>query len=265
MKKIITFCAIIFPVVSIFAQSFQLFYPVSNNGEIVRKPIRDGDTLTIKTVTPYGTTGAKHIPIDIYNSSDSVLTLYVKNDTSYSLLANSLLSFCSGTCMDLNRQGLGTTMSIQAGDTASEFDHDDVYMYIDYIHPNVTQGGKSVVRFLFNDTFDTTNKASFVLVMEEEVTSGTRKYDKTGLVQVSAYPNPVAGGKVSLQYNLNTPLLGDCKLVLRGLSGNVLKEFPLQSSEGLLSIDVSPYSSGLYFYSLELDNKILITKKLSIQ
>lgn len=78
----------------------------------------------------------------------------------------------------------------------------------------------------------------------------------------AAYPNP-ASGSTSIEYKI--PIGRDGKIVLRNLLGSVVHEVNLEKPEGKAVINTSNLIDGLYFYSVLINNKIEITRKLVIR
>lgn len=79
----------------------------------------------------------------------------------------------------------------------------------------------------------------------------------------NVYPNP-ASSYASIDYNLLNQ--GDqAKIILCNVLGNVVGEYPLVKDAKRLYISTQELSSGVYFYTLSVEGKSLITKKLIIK
>ena len=78
----------------------------------------------------------------------------------------------------------------------------------------------------------------------------------------AAYPNP-ASGSISLEYNI--PFGSSGKIMLRNLLGSIVRKVNLEKSEGIAVISTNDLKDGLYFYSVILNNKIEVTRKLVIK
>lgn len=110
----------------------------------------------------------------------------------------------------------------------------------------------------------------------------TAHEDMTGLIKVEGaalatappalanaltiFPNPSRSGLVSV--TLNERLKGETKLRLRNIIGQEVRTIALRpeliGSAGL-PLDLSDLPAGLYFYSLVVDNKAVLTKRLTLQ
>jgi hypothetical protein len=79
----------------------------------------------------------------------------------------------------------------------------------------------------------------------------------------SAYPNP-ASAYASIDYHLlkNTD---NAKITLCNVLGNVVGEYTLIRDARTLHISTLELNSGVYFYTLSVDGKSLITRKLIIK
>jgi hypothetical protein len=77
------------------------------------------------------------------------------------------------------------------------------------------------------------------------------------------YPNP-ANEQTSFDYVLLNPSL-NAKITIRNVLGGMMGEFLLDRNERNLNISVAHYVPGVYFYTLTIDNKNIVTKKLIIK
>ena len=77
-----------------------------------------------------------------------------------------------------------------------------------------------------------------------------------------AYPNP-ASTSATLDYMIPDGASG--KLMLRNLAGNLVREVNLEKSAGKIVINTFDLKDGLYFYSVLLNNRIELTRKLMVR
>jgi hypothetical protein len=85
-----------------------------------------------------------------------------------------------------------------------------------------------------------------------------------GKISISSiYPNP-ASSYASIDYNLSNQK-DQAKITLCNVLGNVVGEYPLVKDAKRLYISTQELSSGVYFYTLSVEGKSLITKKLIIK
>ncbi|MBK8291991.1 MAG: T9SS type A sorting domain-containing protein [Flammeovirgaceae bacterium] len=77
------------------------------------------------------------------------------------------------------------------------------------------------------------------------------------------YPNPVQD-HAFIDYQLHNENV-KAKLVIHNILGRPLDEYELNSSETRAKIQTEEYTSGIYFYTLYLDNNGILTRKLIIR
>jgi len=87
--------------------------------------------------------------------------------------------------------------------------------------------------------------------------------DEEKVVFNGLYPNP-ASQTTCLEYNIPSSFK-NVQLVIRNILGVEIENISLENRSGKLPIDVSKYASGIYFYTLFVDGKIEISKKLIIK
>lgn len=77
-----------------------------------------------------------------------------------------------------------------------------------------------------------------------------------------AYPNP-ATTNIQIEYSIPVETTS-AKIIIRNLVGDVVIETPLKELQGKANISVADLESGVYFYSLLLNESTLTTRKLII-
>ncbi|MDR2972515.1 MAG: T9SS type A sorting domain-containing protein [Bacteroidales bacterium] len=75
-----------------------------------------------------------------------------------------------------------------------------------------------------------------------------------------AYPNP-ATSVVNIDYAVNK---GNAQIVLYNILGVQVYEQTLNGQEGIIKINISDFTSGIYFYTIKIDGKAIETKKFVI-
>lgn len=79
----------------------------------------------------------------------------------------------------------------------------------------------------------------------------------------SVYPNP-ASAFASIDYHLGSEA-NSAKIILCNVLGSVVGEYTLVKDARKLNISTMDLTSGVYFYSLYVDGKNLVTRKLIIK
>ncbi|WP_020533588.1 T9SS type A sorting domain-containing protein [Flexithrix dorotheae] len=76
------------------------------------------------------------------------------------------------------------------------------------------------------------------------------------------YPNPAVDYAIFdysvLESNSNV------RIILRNLIGSEVASFSLSGNESQLKISLTDFSAGVYFYTLSIDDKSLVTKKFIV-
>lgn len=79
----------------------------------------------------------------------------------------------------------------------------------------------------------------------------------------SVYPNP-SNRIAQIDYQIKNPN-ANIKLVINSFIGNPIEEIPLSPQQRTLFINVSDFNPGVYFYTLIVDGKNIVTKKLVVK
>ncbi len=77
------------------------------------------------------------------------------------------------------------------------------------------------------------------------------------------YPNP-AVSSATFKYSLHSPST-KAKVIVRSILGQVVGEYNLDAQQQTLKIEVENLVSGMYFYTLSVDEKNLVTKKFLVK
>jgi hypothetical protein len=88
-------------------------------------------------------------------------------------------------------------------------------------------------------------------------------YTSSQLSVSNLYPNP-ADNYVEIDYTLQDAN-ADARITIRNVLGLVVGEYGLVPNGSKLHIDTSHLSAGVYFYTLSLHSKNVVTKKLLIR
>lgn len=77
------------------------------------------------------------------------------------------------------------------------------------------------------------------------------------------YPNPIDEIAI-FDYSIKDPKV-KAKIILHNVLGGIIEEYPLNEHETKLKIFTKSFSPGVYFYTLNVDNQNIITKKFVIK
>ncbi|MEG2070355.1 MAG: T9SS type A sorting domain-containing protein [Bacteroidales bacterium] len=244
MKKIFTLAFLMISLLG-FGQSLKFIY---NGTEYTHH-----DTINVAVEN---LTTNNYYYLDIVNTSSEDLFILVKKEI-ISFLEGSTNNFCiAEQCYD----GLQSVepLFVFSGDTVT---HDnDAAFHITY-KPN--SQGVSVIKYLFYDQNNIADESNIIF----KFVSGTSSIGNNNgkmVTSLKAYPNP-ATNKVTFEYNINQNNGEQAKLVVKNLMGITLYAQTIPQGENKVAVDISNYTAGVYFYSIEMSGKPYITKKLLVK
>lgn len=229
---------------SIVLQAQQVFILSDEYGTI-----NAGDTITIYIENTYAV--EKHIYIT--NTSSIDINVKVKKDELI-LLPGAFNTFCWGQCWAPHVTTSPISITIPAGQTnTTDF-------YADY-HPN-GNNGITLNKFTFFDESDTSvNTFVYIRFISTSTNIHTNTVEK---ISISApYPNPADQW---CRFTLTIPPVHkNASLKIIDLTGTVVLETPVETGTSTVRLHLDNLNQGIYFYSLFIDNKPYITRKLIIQ
>jgi hypothetical protein len=122
--------------------------------------------------------------------------------------------------------------------------------------------GSSVVRYTMYDVNNISDSISFV-VTYDVAAIGIKKNEEIGYKLNFCSPNP-ASNFVNIPYELKQTA-SNAKIVLHNIIGNKVKEIEINELKGIAQLDLSQLEEGIYFYSLQINQKLVSTKKLILE
>lgn len=188
--------------------------------------------------------------LKVKNNTTDTLKLYVRR-----IINNEVLGTENVICFGVNCYPPSTDTSRQLQAVPNgKVDSSFLSHYSPYAHAGIT----SITYEFFNIRADVKGQVT-VNYHLSPLSLGTelKSFDIS-----AAYPNP-ASGSTSIEYKI--PIGRDGKIVLRNLLGSIIEEVNLERPEGKAVINTSDLKDGLYFYSVLLNNKVEVTRKLVIR
>jgi len=89
--------------------------------------------------------------------------------------------------------------------------------------------------------------------------------NQLSIVSLSAFPNP-ASQSTTFTYELSDDLSAvAATLIVRNVLGSTIQQIELQNTTGKITLNTSDLSSGIYFYSMIVNGKPVITKKMIVK
>jgi len=187
----------------------------------------------------------------VTNNSASTITVRVKKEY-ISIITGSTNYFCWGNCYSSDLFVSGIAIPIGAGVT------DYINFEGDYL-PNGNPG-VSTVRYTFYDDNNPNDSVAF-FVDYSAIINGLDEL-LADIDFSEAYPNP-ASSQISFNYSFPTGVK-DARIIVSNILGNTVKENLINDQDGKLIINTEDLTSGLYFYTLIVNDQIALSKKLII-
>lgn len=109
-------------------------------------------------------------------------------------------------------------------------------------------------------------RETFMVEARYSVSNPNTKIDEFDYKEIKlsdVYPNP-SSRVAQLDYQYKNPKV-KAKITINSFIGNPVAEYELDPERNTLLINVSEFKEGIYFYTLFLDNKNIVTKKLQIK
>ena len=135
----------------------------------------------------------------------------------------------------------------------------DKSFYADY-YPD-GHGGLTSVTYEFFDNVTFGVPVSAKATVEFSISAEGVSEDK--LVFKGPFPNP-ASQSTNFEYNLPASH-NSAQLIIRNMLGIEVENMMLESRSNKKSVNVSTYPSGIYFYTLVVDGKVIQSKKLIVK
>lgn len=242
MKKILLIIIAAFSFSNVNSQNFALadeFGSVSNGATISVNGTAD----TIKM-------GAL---IRVTNTSGVSKTIKVKKIEN-GIVSGSSNTFCfAGTCFESSTSVSQNSVPLSVGATDSSF--------VGYHSPKGHSGTTSIIYVFFD--VDNVDDSAWVTINYVALPEGIMEINRTKYEISNPFPNP-ARNFTAFNYKLSDNVK-EAKLVIRDLLGNIVLQEPIYALQGKLTIDISNINTGIYFYSLIINNKAVTSKKIIIQ
>lgn len=188
------------------------------------------------------------IDFDVTNTGTLLKNTYMERH-ELSIVPGTQNYFCWDVCYPPFVGASTTGVNINAGGTYT-------LGTVDYQPQG--QLGTSTIRYVIWD-FQNPNDSVWFIV-NWHITPVSVEEHITGSL-FNAFPNP-AYGQTQIKYELE----GADQAIIRiyNMLGEVIRNIPVNGTKGNLTVDVSSFQSGIYFYSLVSDEKILATKKFTV-
>ena len=122
-----------------------------------------------------------------------------------------------------------------------------------------TSYSSSKVRYTVYNCADLNDSASFVIVYNASP-AGIQPYSKDFSLS-EAYPNP-ASAVINVNYTLSNN--SRARMLVYDLLGSLVRSTEIVQQSGTWTLQTEELKAGMYFYSLEIDNKVMTTRKFLV-
>ncbi|PKP02384.1 MAG: hypothetical protein CVU11_12055 [Bacteroidetes bacterium HGW-Bacteroidetes-6] len=190
--------------------------------------------------------------LSVTNNSVSNLDVKLKK-AEVSVVSGTENSFCWGQCYIPSVFVSPDPLTIDAGTT-------NTGGFLGEYKPKGILG-VSTIRYTFYDSNNVNDSVAVYVVYG--ATPASIAIKPVTIEFSNAFPNP-ATSVVSFNYDLQS-VQGYGELVITDLLGGEMLVSPLSNDKGKLSVDVSGFTGGVYFYSLRVDGKSQFTRKLIVR
>ncbi len=212
-------------------------------------PLANNETIEIWGDSGLYTIIDSHVAVN--NISSSSIEVLVKK-TEISTIAGSENSFCWGTCY-LPATFVSPTPIAIPGNSSETGGFIGDYKPKGHL-------GSTTIRYTFFNKQNSSDSVAFIVIYSAGVTSVD---DYPTIIDFSnAFPNP-ASNFVNFNYNLQGT--SSAEFVITDLLGSEHFRAELQNENNKLTVDVTSFNAGVYFYSLRVDGKMQFTRKLIVR
>lgn len=206
------------------------------------------------TVAELGASGELVAEWGVQNIGDAFIEVRAKRIVLQDV-PGSINYFCWGVCFDetTNISPISVNQDMNPGDINHTF-------YAHYRPQN--NAGEAIIKYCFfdsnNQADETCQEVSYCVDCEQSVGEGNAL--DVELSEVS--PNPVRSlGSISYSFQTAPE---NAKLVIYNMVGSVVKETVITAKNGIFLINAADFESGIYLYSIQMDGKASVMKKLVI-
>ncbi len=196
---------------------------------------------------------SKQALLKIRNNDSKALTLIVRKIQS-SLGSTQKSYYClNGICNDTKTEEIA--IRLEPGQVLT-----DLYIALDAgLLPAV-----SSLRYSVYNKANPVESVEFDLnMMVNEITERKSIYDSKFITLHDVYPNPaIETAHIDYKIYQNEPTYS---ITIRNLLGNVMSRYTLETIDTKLKIRTDDLNTGIYFFTLYIDNEGVMTRKMMVK
>ncbi len=189
----------------------------------------------------------------LQNETNQSKTFFLKNVRG-SIGSSQKVRVCLGDqCFDPKKDLAKISLKLGPGEVFTD-------LYLDFEMGITETRGSFDLYFVNADNI----RENFIVEARYEVSSDAVADFRHKDIKLSdIYPNP-SNRIAQLDYELVNPK-AKAKISINSFIGNPIAEFDLDPDRSSLVINVTDFQPGVYFYTLFVDNKNVVTKKLQVK
>jgi hypothetical protein len=191
--------------------------------------------------------------IILHNESNLQKTYFLKNVRG-GIGSSQKVKVCFGDqCYDPKRELAKVSIKLAPGEIYTDF-------YMEFEMGIAETKGTFDLYFVNADNI----RENFVVEARYAVSGNAKpEFSHKDIKLSEVYPNP-SSRIAQLDYELFNPK-AKAKITINSFIGNPIAEYELVPDRNSLLINVSEFQPGVYFYTLFVDNKNVVTKKLQVK
>ncbi|MDF2158673.1 T9SS type A sorting domain-containing protein [Algoriphagus sp. CAU 1675] len=191
----------------------------------------------------------------LQNESNQTKTFFLKN-LSGNIGSSQDMKICIGEqCFDAKRDLAKIKFTLLPGEVITD-------LYLDFGMGIAETKGSFDLVFVNQENI----RDAFVVEVRYDVANPNASvddFDYEDLILSDVYPNP-SNRVAQLDYKIKNRQV-KAKIAINSFIGNPVGEYELDEDRSSLVINVSDFKPGVYFYTLFVDNKNIVTKKLVVK
>jgi len=192
------------------------------------------------------------IPLRIRNNSEKQQVYTIKK------ISNELGNTTKGYfCLNNNCQELGVS------DFSVTLEGNETTQNLFYVLETGIISGQTTLKFEFFQKGSTKEITEHSVTISIEEKSRPFIFQSKEITIQDVYPNP-ASDQAYIDYKIHNEN-SKAKLLIHNILGRVLGDYPLPSSETKIKIPTEDLPTGVYFYTLYIDQEGVLTRKLVVR
>lgn len=224
------------------------------NGPEIEFINHEGVVLNDSTIEISSNDAFAYLAPEFYARVNTPDTLYMwaRKITTYAVPGASIMFCFGGNCFPTETDSSFTEYAFAPG-------VNEIFL-VEY-QPNGNSGQTSLTFELF-DLISFNEKVAAQFLVNFAI-SPNGDFDDQKYYFSEPFPNP-ATSKTSFKYSLPSSN-GNSRIVFRNMLGQIVLNNSINSSDDRLSVDLAALKSGLYMYSVIIDDKVFTTGKLIVK